>query len=69
METRTLEAPDISCEHCLQKIQETVEKLPGVKFVSGDTVTRIVVVEYDDSKADVDLIERAMEDEGYPVKK
>jgi copper chaperone CopZ len=69
VETRTLEAPDITCAHCLQTIQTAVEKLPGVSFLSGDTVARVVVVQYDDSKADIDLIERAMEDEGYPVKK
>ena len=69
METRTLEAPDISCAHCLQTIQEAVDKLAGVHFVSGDTDTKVVIVEYDAAQADLDLIERAMEDEGYPVKK
>jgi copper chaperone CopZ len=69
VETRTIEAPDISCEHCLKTIQEAVDKLPGVHFVSGDTVSKVVVIEYDDAQADMDLIERAMEDEGYPVKK
>jgi copper chaperone len=69
VETRTLEAPDISCEHCLQSIQKALENLPGVHFVSGDTDSKLVVIEYDAHQADMDLIERAMEDEGYPVKK
>jgi copper chaperone len=69
VETRTLEAPDISCEQCLHTIQEAVDKLPGVHFVSGDTDAKVVVIEYDSSQADLDLVERAMEDEGYPVKK
>jgi copper chaperone CopZ len=69
METATLEAPDISCDHCIQTIRSAVEKVPGVRFVSGDPEGKAVTVEYDPSLAKLAAIEQAMDEEGYPVKK
>ncbi|MDO8616677.1 MAG: heavy-metal-associated domain-containing protein [Dehalococcoidia bacterium] len=69
MQQATLEAPDISCDHCIQSIQKAVTKLPGVQFIAGDPEAKRVTVEYDPSAVSLDAIERAMEEEGYPVKK
>jgi copper chaperone len=69
MEKATLEAPDISCDHCIQTIQKRVDGLPGARFVSGDPGEKRVVVEYDPAQTPLSEIESAMEDEGYPVKK
>ena len=65
----TLEAPDISCEHCIMSIEKAVTKLAGVRFVSGDPGGKQVVVEFDPQLTDLATIEGAMEEEGYPVKK
>lgn len=64
----TLEAPDISCDHCIQTIQKAVEKLPGVKFLSGEPENKKVSLEYDPDEVGLDTITAAMEVEGYPVK-
>lgn len=69
MERAALEAPDISCDHCIQSIRKAVEKLPSVRFVSGDPTEKRIVVEYDPGRTAVATIEAAMGDEGYPVKK
>ncbi len=69
MERATLEAPEISCDHCIQSIRTSVEKLPGVQFISGDPDGKQVVVEYDPGQTSLGGIEAAMEEEGYPVKK
>lgn len=69
MTRATLEAPDISCGHCIMSIEKAVTKLPGVQFVSGDPEIKQVTVEYDPALAKLDAIEAAMEEEGYPVKK
>jgi copper ion binding protein len=69
MEQATLEAPDISCDHCIQSIKKAVEKLPGVTFVSGDPEAKRVVVQFDPHQTPVADVEAAMEEEGYPVKK
>jgi copper chaperone len=65
----TLEAPDISCEHCIMSIEKAVTRLPGVRFVSGDADGKRVIVEFDPGTANLDAIQTAMEEEGYPVKK
>ena len=65
----TLNAPDISCDHCIQTIKSTVEKLPGVRFVSGDPGTKSVIIEHDPALTEMEAIEAAMEEEGYPVQK
>ena len=65
-ETR-LEAPDISCEHCIMTIEKAVTKLPGVRFISGDPEAKCVVVDYDPTATDLAAIRAAMEEEGYPV--
>ena len=69
MERATLEAPDISCDHCIQTIRTSVEKLSGVQFISGDPEGKQVVIEYDPGQTPLGGIEAAMEEEGYPVKK
>ena len=69
MTRATLEAPDISCDHCIQSIQKAVTKLPGVEFLSGDPGQKRVEIEYDPAAASLEAIEKAMEEEGYPVAK
>jgi copper chaperone CopZ len=49
-------------------IEKTVTKL-GAKFVSGDPETKQVTLEFDPEAVSLAAIERAMEEEGYPVKK
>jgi len=62
-----LEAPDISCDHCIASIEKAVTKLPGVRFVGGDPEGKQVTVEYDPNLVEIGAIEAAMEEEGYPV--
>ena len=69
MTEATLEAPDISCDHCIMSIEKAVTKLPGVRFISGDPAGKRVTLEYDPAAADLAAIEHAMEEVGYPVGK
>ncbi len=69
IERATLEAPDVSCDHCIQTIPNSVEKLPGVHFISGDPEGKQVIVEYDPGQTALGGIEAVLEEEGYPVKK
>lgn len=64
----TLEAPDISCDHCIGSIEKAVTKIAGVRFVSGDPEKKSVKIEYDPDQASMEQITAAMEEEGYPVK-
>jgi copper chaperone CopZ len=65
----TLEAPDISCDHCIASIEKALARLTGVQFLSGDPAAKQVIVEYDPALVELVAIESAMEDEGYPVKR
>jgi copper chaperone len=68
MSQTVLEAPDISCDHCIMTIEKALTKA-GAKFVSGDPDTKQVTVEYDPAAVSIEAIEQAMEEEGYPVRK
>ncbi len=69
MEQITLEAPDISCEHCIMSIEKALSKLEGVRFLSGNPADKLITFEYDARVLDLSKIEAAMEEEGYPVTK
>ena len=68
MTKAVLEAPDISCDHCIMTIEKAVTKL-GAQFLSGDPESKTVTLEYDPEAVSLEAIEEAMEEEGYPVKK
>lgn len=69
MESATLVAPDISCEHCQHAIEGAVGKMEGVSTVKVDIPTKSVHVSYDPQKVTLDKIEAVMDDEGYTVAK
>ena len=67
MEEVTLTAPDISCDHCIAAIRKALSKLAGVQFVGGNPQTKQVTIRYDPSVVELTAIEKAMEEEGYPL--
>jgi len=67
VEEITLTAPDISCDHCIATIRKAVSKLAGVQFVGGNPQTKQVTIRYDPSVVELTAIEKAMEEEGYPL--
>ncbi len=69
MESTTLVAPDISCEHCQRAIEGAVGKLAGVSNVKVDIPTKTVHVTYDPQEVTLPKIEEALDDIGYTVAK
>jgi copper chaperone len=67
METITLTAPDISCEHCRHTIERGVGGLSGVRSCSVDVPSKNVTVTYDPSAVSRERIVETMDEEGYPV--
>lgn len=65
----TLQAPDISCGHCVASIQNRLGDLDGIEKVTASAETKLVDVDFDPAKVDLSKIERELEDEGYPVSK
>ena len=69
MESTTLIAPDISCEHCQRAIEGAVGKLEGVSQVKVDIPTKAVHIDYDPQRIALTKIEEVLEDTGYTVAK
>ncbi len=69
MESTTLIAPDVSCEHCQHAIEGAVGKMDGVKTVTVDIPAKTVHVEYDPKLVTLAKIEEVMDDVGYTVAK
>lgn len=69
MESITLQAPEISCEHCQRAIEGAVGRLAGVGRVQVDIPTKTVHLTYDPGIIALTAIEEVLEEEGYPVAK
>jgi copper chaperone len=69
MESTTLVAPDISCEHCQHAIEGAVGKMEGVRDVKVDIPTKTVLVNYNPEIVNVAKIEEVLDDIGYTVTK
>lgn len=69
METVTLTAPDISCEHCVATVQRTALAFPGVMTADANATSKTIVLTYDPAQTDLGDIEAALDDEGYPIRK
>lgn len=67
MDTLTLTAPDISCDHCKHAIETSVGELDGVKTCAVDVSTKRVQVTYDSTVVDRARIVQTLVEEGYPV--
>jgi len=69
METITMKAPDISCEHCVATVKKTAGQFPGVQAVDADAETKIVTLTYDPATVNLAEVEEALAEEGYPIQK
>lgn len=67
MESITLTAPDISCEHCQHAIESTIGKLEGVQQAKVDIPGKTVSIVYDSQKLSQTKIEETLDDLGYTV--
>lgn len=69
MESTTLVAPDISCEHCQHAIEGSVSKLDGIQTVKVDIPTKTVHIDYDPQRVTLNKIEETLDDIGYTIAK
>jgi len=69
MESTTLIAPDISCEHCQHAIEGAVGKLEGVSQVRVDIPTKAVHIDFDPQQVTLAKIEEVLDETGYTVAK
>jgi len=62
----TLSIPDISCGHCVMRVENTTRDIPGVLQVQADAATKSAsfVLESDEA---LDQVRAALIDAGYPA--
>ena len=67
VETVVLNVPDISCAHCVSKIQKAVGDLVGVTSVTASSSAKTTTVAFDPNCVSTADISARLNDAGYPV--
>jgi len=62
----TLFAPDVTCDHCIATIKQTVATVDGASFLDGDPDSKSFAVELA-TGAVLDQLAEALAAEGYPL--
>ncbi len=66
-ETTQLLVPSISCAHCERSVVEALSPLVGVRSVSVDIPTKLVLVDFDPGKVSIERISTVLAEEDHPV--
>jgi copper chaperone len=67
IKNETLNVGGMSCSHCENAVKKAVGALDGVNSVEVSLGNKIVAVNYDDSKVDLNAIKEAIDEQGYEV--
>ena len=67
MQTTTLVAQDISCDHCKNAIEQAVGAMAGVSDVDVFVDRKEITVVYDPASVTLDQIKETLDEEGYPA--
>lgn len=57
--------PEIHCENCVNKIKNNIRFENGVKAINPDLKTKLVTIQYDSDKTDVEKLQKAFKKIGY----
>jgi copper chaperone len=68
MKTVQYHVPAIRCKHCVATIKREVSELRGVSAVEASLESKNVQISFE-APADEQVIEKFMDELGYPVKK
>lgn len=68
MENIKLQAPDISCGHCVSTVNNRLGNLEGVNAVEASSDTKLINVTFDVEKVSLEKIQAELADAGYPAK-
>ncbi|MDT0163570.1 copper chaperone CopZ [Bacillus sp. AG4(2022)] len=67
MQNVTLNVQGMSCGHCVNTVEGSVGKLPGVSEVKVKLEEAKVDVSFNDSKVSLEQIKETIEEQGYDV--
>ena len=66
MEKKTLNIPNISCNHCVMTIKNELSEIEGVSEVNGNAETKNVEVTFDEP-ATLEKIKAILDEINYPA--
>jgi len=64
---KTLQVPEVHCDHCKTSLEGAVGALGGVSTVEVDVPNATVDVAFDDDTVSLDTIKTTIEEQGYAV--
>lgn len=59
--------PEIECENCVKRIKNNIRFEKGVKAINPDLKTKLVTIQYDSEKTDIEKLKKAFQKIGYKV--
>lgn len=65
--TESLDVRGMSCNHCVQTIEQSLKELSGVQSVHVDLKQEKVSVSFDKAVIGLDKVKEAIEEAGYEV--
>lgn len=63
----TLKVQGMSCNHCVNSIEESVGNITGVSSVKVNLSSGEVSVEFDSEQTTLDQIKETIEEQGYDI--
>ncbi len=67
MEKVTLKVQGMSCGHCVNTIEGSVNELKGISMVKVHLKEGTVEIEYSSNEVDLETIKRIIDEQGYDV--
>jgi len=64
---KTLQVPEVHCDHCKTSLEGAVGALGGVSTVEVDVPGATIDVAYDDDTVSLETIKTTIEEQGYAV--
>ncbi len=67
MKNIVMNVPAISCEHCERAITSALTPVEGVQNVQVDIPGKLVRVEFDENRVNIEEMKAILQEEDYPV--
>jgi copper ion binding protein len=64
---KTLQVPEVHCDHCKNSLEGAVGALGGVSTVEVDVPNATIDVAFDDDSVSLETIKTTIEEQGYAV--
>lgn len=64
---KTLQVPEVHCDHCKTSLEGAVGALGGVSTVEVDVPNATIAVAFDDDSVSLETIKTTIEEQGYAV--